>query len=158
MSLSALSFTLPNQHTLPNTASPKRHFSRSMSISQILSHKQISCLCILDLVVVILDTLDHSLLLHLSTWFYIPSLISIPSVVHLAHLSSSISTIAIPLSSICLISSHLQCTTRLNSRIHSFNLYTTPLNSLISSSTISHLLFANDNFFLYFMKKIICYL
>ena len=42
------------------------------------------------------------------------------------------------------IPSYLRSSTRLHSRPSSFNLYTTPLSSLISASSISHLLYADD--------------
>ena len=123
-------------------------------LTNAISHQQVSCLCILDLSAAF-DTLDHSILLHrLSTWFGISELplqwftsylssrtsaVSIPS--HLSHLSPSEPlTCGVPQGSV------------LGPII--FNLYTTPLSTLISLSSISHLLYADDTqLFISFVPK-----
>ena len=103
--------------------------------------QQVSCLCLLDLSAAF-NTLDHSILLHrLSTWFGISS-VSLQWFT--SYLSTRTSTVWIhPHSS---PSSSLTCGVPQGSILGQvlFNLYTTPLSSLISASSISHLLYADD--------------
>ena len=103
--------------------------------------QQVSCLCLLDLSAAF-DTLDHSILLHrLSTCF---SIFSVSLQWLTSYLSSRTSTAGIPPHS-----SHsfpLTCGVPQGSVLGPvlFNLYTTPLSYLISTSSISHLLYADD--------------
>ena len=112
-----------------------------MTISQCISHQQVSCLWLLDLSAAF-DTLDHHFLLHrLSNWLFISSL-SLQLIT--SYLSSRTSSVAIPL--------HLSHSSPLTRGVTKgsvlgpilINLYITTLSSLISPSTISHHLHAND--------------
>ena len=112
--------------------------------------QQVSCLCLLDLSAAF-DTLDHSILLHrLTTWFGISS-VSLKWFT--SYLSSRTSTVGIsPHSS---PSSPLTCGVPQGSVLGPvlFNLYTTS-SSLISASSVSHLLYADDTqLFISFVTK-----
>ena len=103
--------------------------------------QQVSCLCLLDLCAAF-DTVDRSILLHrLSTWFGISS-VSLQWFT--SNLSSRRSAIAI-LPHIS-PSSPLICGVPQGSVLSPvlFDIYTTPLNSLNSDSSIYHLLYADD--------------
>ena len=95
-------------------------------------------LCLLDLSAAF-HTLDHSILFHnFSSWSSLSTLQWFTS-----YLSSRTSAVSIsPLS----LSSPLTCGVPQGSVLGPilFNLYTTSLSSLISYSTVSHLLYAND--------------
>ena len=113
--------------------------------------QQVFCLCLLDLSAAS-DTLDHSILLHrLSTWFGISS-VSLQCFT--SYLSSRTSTVGIPSHSFP--SSPLTFEVPQGSVLGPvlFNLYTTPLSSLISASSITHLLYADDtHLFISFVLK-----
>ena len=113
--------------------------------------QQVSCFCRLDLLAAF-DTLDHSILLHrLSTWFGI-SPVSLQCFT--SYPSTRTSTVGIPPHSS--LSSPLTCGVPQGSVLGQilFNLYTTPLSSLISASSISQLLYADDTqLFVYFVPK-----
>ena len=113
--------------------------------------QKVSCLCLLDLSAAF-DTFDHSILLHrLSTWFGISS-VSLQWLT--SYLSSRTSTVGIPPHSSP--SFPLTCGVPQGSVLGPvlFNIYTTPLSSLISASSISHLLYADDTqFFISFVPK-----
>ena len=98
------------------------------------------------------DTLDHFiLLLRLSTWFGISS-VSLHWFT--SYLLSRTSTVGIPPHSSP--SSHLIYGVPQDSVLDPvlFNLYTTPLSSLISASSISYLLYADDTqLFVSFVPK-----
>ena len=115
-----------------------------------ISHQQVSCLCLLDLSAAF-DTLDHSILLHRLSYFGLSSLY-LQWVA--SFLSSRTSAVSIPphLSP----SSSLTCGVPQGSVFGPilFNLYITPLSPLTSSSTISHLLYADDTqLFISFTSK-----
>ena len=113
--------------------------------------QQVSFLCLLDLSAAF-DTLDHSILLHrLFTWFVISS-VSLQWFT--SYLSFRTSTVGIPAHSSPLFS--LTCVVPQGSVLGPvlFNLYTTPLSSLISASSISRLLYADDTqLFVSFVPK-----
>ena len=99
-----------------------------------------------------LDTLDHSILLNrLSTWF---SISSVSLQWFTLYLSSRTSTVGIlPHSS---PSSPLACGVPQGSVLGPvlFNLYATPLSSLINASSISHLIYTDDTqLFISFVPK-----
>ena len=106
-------------------------------LSNAISMPQISCLCLLDLSAAF-DSLDHSILLHrLSTWFGISS-VSLQWFA--SYFSSRTSTVGIPPhSSPSSPLSYLRSSKGSVLAPVLFNLYTTPLSSLISAFSISHL-------------------
>ena len=113
--------------------------------------QHVSCLCLLDLSAVF-DTLDHSVLLpRISIWFGISSF---SLQFFTSYLSSRTSTVGIP--------PHSSPSSPLTCRVPKgfllgpvlFNLYITPLSSLINSSSNSHLLYADDTqLFVSFVSK-----
>ena len=110
-------------------------------LSNAISLQQVSRLCLLDLSAAF-DTLDHSILLHrLSTWF---GNSSVSLQWFTLYPSSRTSTVGIPPHSSA--SAPLTCGVPQGSVPGPvlFNLYTTPLSSLISASSLSHLLYADD--------------
>ena len=110
-------------------------------LSNAISLQQISCLCLLDISAAF-DTLEHSILLYrLFTWFGISS-VSLQWFT--SYLSSRTSTVGIPPHSSP--SAHLTFEVSQGSVLGPvlFNLYTTPLSSLISASSISYPLYADD--------------
>ena len=113
--------------------------------------QQVSFLCLVDLSAAF-DTLDHSILLHrLSTWFGISS-VSLQWFT--SYLSSHTPAVAIPQPTSP--SFPLTCGVPQGSVLGLvlFNLYTTPLSSLITASSISHLLYADDTqLFISFVPK-----
>ena len=120
-------------------------------LSNAISMQQVSCLFLLDLSAAF-DTPDHSIILYrLSTWFGISS----GSLQWFtSYLSSCTSTVGIPPHSSP--SSPLTCGVSQGSVLGLvlFNLYTTALSSLISASSISHLLYADDTqLFISFVPK-----
>ena len=119
--------------------------------SNAISMQQVSYLCLLDLSSAF-DTLDHSILLHrLSTWF---GIFSVSLQWFTSYLSSRTTTVGIsPHSS---PSSPLSCGVPQGSVLGPVlvNLYTTPPRYLISASSISHLLYADDTqLFISFVPK-----
>ena len=111
------------------------------SLIRATAKQQVSCLCLLDLSAAF-DTIDHDILLHrLAVWFGITDtalswfqsyLLSRSSIVStLGHRSSSFSTsCGVPQGSV------------LGPIL--FIMYTTPLSSLISNSSVHHHLYADD--------------
>ena len=110
-------------------------------LSNDISTQQVSCLYLLDLSAAF-NTLEHPILLHrLSIWFGISS-VSLQWFT--LYLLFRISTVEIPPHSPP--SSPLTCEVPHDFVLGPvlFNLYTTPLSSLISASSIFHLLYADD--------------
>ena len=111
------------------------------SLVQATAKQQVSCLCLLDLSAAF-DTIDHTILLHrLATWFGIADvalnwfrsyLLSRTSLVAASGFKSS------PFSALCGVPQGSVLGPLL------FILYTTPLSSLISNSSVSHHLYADD--------------
>jgi hypothetical protein len=111
------------------------------SIIKAICNKQVTCLCLLDLSAAF-DTIDHTILLHrLSTWFgindsalsWFQSYLSSRSFVISANNTKSLHTpvtCGVPQGSV------------LGPLL--FSLYTTPLSSILSSTTVSHHLYADD--------------
>ena len=107
-----------------------------------MSQQQVTALCLLDLSAA-LDTIDHSILLHrLSIWFgfkgkvvsWFTSYLSFRSfVVTISSVSSAHSSLSqgVPQGSVL--------------GPLSFIIYTTPLSSLISDSSVGHHMYADDN-------------
>ena len=109
-------------------------------LSNAIALQQVSCLCLLDLSATF-DTLDHSILLYrLFTWFGISS-VSLQWFT--SYLFSRTSTVGIPPRS---AASSLTCGVPQGSVLGPvlFDLYTTPLSSRISASSVSHLQYADD--------------
>ena len=114
-----------------------------------LFHQQVSFLCLLDLhTAFYCHTLDHSILLHrLSSWFGLSSLS-----LQFFHITLVVSHTCRchPTSSFFLISYPLWCPKRLCTWSHSFqSSYYTFQFSLISSSTVSQVRYADDTQLLY---------
>ena len=135
---------------IPRSTRPRLHYFPFMTIFLMPSPCN-KCLCLLDLSAAF-DTLDHSILLHrLFTWFGISS-VSLQWFT--SYISSRTSTVVIhPHSS---ASALLTCGVPQGSVLGPvlFNLYTTPLTSLISASSISDLLYADDSqLFISFVPK-----
>ena len=121
------------------------------AISCIFAQQQVSYLCLLDLSAAF-DTLDHSILLYrLSSWF---SLSSLSLQWFISYLSSR--TFAIAILPHFSPSSSISCGVPQGSIFLSIlsNLCNIPLSYLISSSTVSHQLYANDTqLFISFIPK-----
>ena len=101
-----------------------------------ISHQQVSCLCLLDLSAAF-DSIDHSILLHrLSSWFGIAD--------------SALTWFETYLTSrsFCVLASGfaLSCGVPQGSVLGPilFNMYITPLSTLISSPSLNHHLYADD--------------
>ena len=119
-------------------------------LSEAVSHKQVSSLCLLDLYTAF-DTLKHSILLpRLSSWIGKTSL-SLQSFT--SHLSSRTSvSILLHLSPSSPVMGDVRQASVIGPIL--FNLYNTPLRSLISSFTVSHLPYADDRqLFMSFIHK-----
>ena len=111
-------------------------------LSNAISMQQISCLCLLDLSAAF-DTHDHFILLHrLSTCFGISS-VSLQWFT--SYLSSRTSTVGIPPhNSPSFLSPAEFHKAPFSAQFYSIFILATPLSSLISASSISHLLYADD--------------
>jgi len=125
----------------------KRHSTETLLTSlynklvSAISHQQVSCLCLLDISAAF-DTIDHNILLQrLSTWFGFTdtALLWIRS-----YLSSR--SFSVKLSQSSSKSCPLTCGVPQGSVLGPllFVLYTTPLSSLIKSSSVDHHLYADD--------------
>ena len=117
------------------------HLALSDHLIRATSHQNITCLCLLDLSAAF-DTIDHTILLQrLTNWF------GITGTVHSwlkSYLSSrSFSVLANGFKS---SSTPLYCGIPQGSVLGPllFILYTTPLSSILSSTTVSHHLYADD--------------
>ena len=116
-----------------------------------ISHQQVSCLCLLDLSAAF-DTIDHSILLHcLSSWFGIADAALTWFKTYLTSRSFSVfvSGFASPPYA-------LSCGLPQGSVLGPilFNMYTTPLSTLISSRSLNHHLYADDTkVFISFARK-----
>jgi hypothetical protein len=111
------------------------------SIIQSFCKQQVTCLCLLDLSAAF-DTIDHSILLHrLSSWFGINS-------TALSWFESYLSSRAFVTScrnnksSSCSLSCGIPQGSVLGPLL--FSLYTTPLSSILSATSVSHHLYADD--------------
>ena len=106
-----------------------------------LSHQQVSCLCLLDLSAAF-DIIDHSILRHrLSSWFGIAD--SAITWFETYLISRSFSVLASGFES---PPYPLSCGVPQGSVLDSilFNMFITPLSSLISSRSLNHHLYADD--------------
>ena len=106
-----------------------------------ISHQQVFCLCLLDISAAF-DTIDHSILLHrISSWFGIADSALTWFETYLTSRSFSVLTSGFasppyPLS--CGVPQGFVLGPIL------FNMYTTPLSTLISSRSLNHHLYADD--------------
>ena len=108
-------------------------------LSTAIGHQQVSCLCLLDLTAVF-DTIDHSILLHLlSFWFGITDSALTWFKTYLT--SRSFSVLA---SGFASSPYPLSCDVPQGSVLGPilFNMYTTPLSTLISSQSLNHHLYS----------------
>ena len=121
-----------------------------MTICNVIAHQQVSCLCLLDLSAAF-GTLDHSILLtRLSTWFGISFIFLSWFRSYLSSRSSSVSIGGSPsnITTSCGVSRSSVLGPIL------FNLYTTPLSTLIANTSLSHHLYTdNTQLFTSFVTK-----
>ena len=142
----------------PNQSAYTKHHSTETTLLSLhdhlinaISHQQVSCLCLLDLSAAF-DTIDHSILLHrLSSWFGITDTALNWFTSYLSSRSFSVLATG---STSCLFP--LTCGVPQGSVLGPilFNMYTTPLSTIVASSSLNHHLYADDTqLFISFISK-----
>ena len=114
-----------------------------------MSKQQVTGLCLLDLSAAF-DTIDHSILLHrLKSWFGISNAVLTWIQSYLSSRSFSVDINGIKSSSFQLLYGVPQGSV-LGPLL--FILYTTPLSTIISRSSVNHKLYADDTLYLFLLK------